>query len=141
MVRQPDVFERLAKVNLIVLDDDPALSRLSLEVTGVQAEIPEAELLRYAASAFRHLADDRATALNAACQSRRIHLLNLPPVDFNPGVTVVHDRRRIRVRDLHPPRTERGRWLSRSMGRPSARSRSGDRPARRPRRPCDASAS
>ena len=97
VVRQPDVFERLAKVDLIVLDDDPALSRVELEVTGVQAEIPEPELLRYAASAFRHLADDRASALIACCRGRRIHLLDLPPVDFSRGVTVVHDRHRIRV--------------------------------------------
>ncbi len=97
VVRQPDVFERLARVDLIVLDDDPALSRVELEVAEVQARIAEAELLRYAASAFRHLADDRAAALNACCLARRIHLLDLPPVDFDLGVTVVHDRRKIRV--------------------------------------------
>jgi cation transport ATPase len=102
VVRRPDVFERLAKVDLIVLDDDPALSRVELEVTGVQASLPESDLLRYAASAFRHLADDRATALNAFCFGRRIHLLDLSPVDFGQGVTVMHDRRRIRVREYAP---------------------------------------
>jgi cation transport ATPase len=97
VVRQPDVFERLAKVDLIVIEDDPALSRVGLEVTGVQTGLAESDLLQYAASAFRHLADDRAAALNAACRSRRVHLLDLSPVDFRPGVTVVHGQRRIRV--------------------------------------------
>ena len=40
VVRRPDVFERLARVDLIVLDDDPALSRVELEVTGVQTQTP-----------------------------------------------------------------------------------------------------
>ena len=102
VVRRPDVFERLARVNLIVIDDDPALSRLELEVTGVQTQLPEADLLRYAASTFRHLADDRASALIAACLDRRIHLLDLPPVDFRQGVTVAHDGRRIRVGEYLP---------------------------------------
>ncbi|MGP0062216.1 MAG: hypothetical protein ACLQGP_01270 [Isosphaeraceae bacterium] len=102
VVRQPDVFERLAGVDLIVLDDNPALSRVELEVTGVRAQVPETELLRYAASAFRHLADDRATALNACCLGRRIHLLDLAPVEFGQGVTVVHDRHRIRVCECMP---------------------------------------
>ena len=71
-------------------------------MTGIQTRLPEPDLLRYAASAFRHLADDRATALIAACQSRGVHLLDLPPVDFRQGVTVVHGRWRIRVREDVP---------------------------------------
>ena len=55
IVRAPAVFDRLAQVDLIVLEDDPSLSRLELEVTEVQTRLPEADLLRYAASAFRHL--------------------------------------------------------------------------------------
>jgi cation transport ATPase len=102
VVHQPDVFERLAKVDLIVIDDDPVLSRVELEVTSIQTRLPESELLRYAASAFRHLADDRATALNAACQSRGVYLLDLPPVDFQQGVTVMYDRWRVRVREDLP---------------------------------------
>jgi cation transport ATPase len=108
VVRRPDVFERLAQVDLIVLDDDPALSRVEVEVAGVQTHLPEADLLRYAASAFRHLADDRATALNAACRSRRVHLLDLPPVGFCPGVTVLHGPRRVRVLEFpYAPASER----------------------------------
>ena len=108
VVRQPDVFERLARVDLIVLDDDPVLSQVELEVTRIETRLPESELLRYAASAFRHLADDRAAALCAACQSRGVYLLDLPPVDFRQGVTVAHDRWLIRVREYVPvPGSER----------------------------------
>jgi Cu2+-exporting ATPase len=99
VVRQPDAFERLAQVDLIVLDDEPALNRVEVEVTGIHTRLPESVLLQYAASAFRHLADDRVGALNAACRSRQIHLLNLPPIDFSTGVTVVHGQRRIHVHE------------------------------------------
>ena len=109
VVRTHDAFERLAQVDLIVLDDDLDLGRLELEVAGIQTRLPESDLLRYAASAYRHLDDDRAGALQAACLERRIHLLDLPPAGFDPGVTVVHGRWRIRVREypsapdgLHP---------------------------------------
>jgi Cu2+-exporting ATPase len=97
VVRRSDVFERLAKVDLIVLDDDPSLSRVELDVTGIQGRLPESDLLRYAASAFRHLADDRSAALDVACRCRGVYLLDLPPVDFREGVTVLHDRHRVRV--------------------------------------------
>jgi Cu2+-exporting ATPase len=99
VLRHPDVLDLLANVDLIVLDDEPSLGRLELEVAGVETELPEAELLRYAASALRQLADDRSAPLNAACRVRRVHLLDLPPDDFRDGVSVVHGRRRIRVRE------------------------------------------
>jgi Cu2+-exporting ATPase len=102
VVRHGDVFERLAQVDLIVLDDDTALSWVETEVTGIQTQYSESEVLRYAASAFRHLADDRAAALIAACRSRGVHVLDLRPVEFSPGVTVVHGRRRIRVLENGP---------------------------------------
>src|SRR5262249_54009368 len=37
VVRRGDVFERLAQVDAIVLDDDPVLSRVAVEVTGIQS--------------------------------------------------------------------------------------------------------
>ncbi len=100
VVRAPDVFERLAKVDMIVIDDNPTLWRSGLEVAQIQSSVDETVVLRYAASAFRHLADERALALVAACRRRRIPLLNLPPVGFSPGVTVLHSDRIVRVRDL-----------------------------------------
>ena len=63
VVRDPEALERLAEVDLMVLDDHQALSRIELEVTRVETRLPESIVLRYAASAFRHLVDDRATAL------------------------------------------------------------------------------
>jgi cation transport ATPase len=99
VVRRPDVFERMARVDLIVLDDDPALSRVELEVTDIRSRLPEPDLLRYATSAFRHLADDRSAALEAACRARGVYLLDLPPVDFRQGVTVMHGRSRVRVHE------------------------------------------
>jgi cation transport ATPase len=97
VVCKPDVFERLAQVDLIVLEDDPVLNRVELELAGIHSQLAEPDLLRYAASAFRHFEDDRARALLAACRNHRIHLLDLPPAGFGPGVTVVHGRRRVSV--------------------------------------------
>jgi cation transport ATPase len=97
VVCRHDVFERLAAVDVVVLDDDPALGRVELEVAGIHTQLAEANVLRYAASAFRHLADDRASALETACRDRRIHRLDLPAVEFGPGVTIRHNGRRIRV--------------------------------------------
>jgi cation transport ATPase len=90
VVRTHDAFGRLAEVDVIVIDDDLDLGRLDLEVAAIETRIPEPDLLRYAASAYRHLDDDRAGALHAACLERGIHLLDLPPAGFEPGVTVVH---------------------------------------------------
>jgi cation transport ATPase len=109
VVRSADAFERLSEVNVIVLDDDLDLGRVELELAGIQTTLAETDLLRYAASAYRHLDDDRAAALMAACRERGIHLLDLRPVAYEPGVTVVLGGWRIRVREypsapdgLHP---------------------------------------
>ena len=118
VVRQPDAFDRLAEVDLIVLDDDPALRRVELEVSGLRTRLPETELLRLAASAFRHLADDRVAALESACRARRAHLLNLPPVGFDPGVTVVHGKHRVCVRESDPAAVGSGPLLVEVDGSP-----------------------
>jgi cation transport ATPase len=101
VVRATDAFERLSAVDLIVLDDDLELGRVELAVAGIRTTLPETDLLRYAASAFRHLDDDRAAALLAACREQKIHLLDMRPVAYEPGVTVVLGRWRLRVRE-HP---------------------------------------
>ncbi len=102
VVRFPDSFNRLAKVDTVVLDDSPALRSCALEVVDVQSRLPEPLLLRYAASAFRHMADERAEALLDACRERHCHVLNLPAVEFDPGVTIEHGKHRVRVRELDP---------------------------------------
>ena len=99
VARDPEALERLAEVDLFVLGDHPVLGLTELEVTRIETHLPEPILLRYAASAFRHLVDGRATALVEACRARRIHVLHLEPVDFGRGVTVAHDKHRIRVLD------------------------------------------
>ena len=99
VVRAPDVFERLACVDVIVIDDTPTLRQTGLAVARIRSSVNEALVLRYAASALRHLADPRALALVAACRQRRIALLNLPPVGFSPGVTVRHGDRLVHVHD------------------------------------------
>jgi Cu2+-exporting ATPase len=99
VVRATDTFERLAACDVIVLDDAPALRLGALEVIRVHTRMAEADLLRYAASAFLHLADERSAALIEACRERRSHLLDLPALDLEAGVTVSHGERRIRVRD------------------------------------------
>src|SRR5262249_15537094 len=93
------VFERLGEVDLVVLDDHPALARAGLEVAGVQTPAPEADILRYAASAYRYLDDPRSLALRESCRDRAVHLLDLEPIDLNGGVTVRHGRRRVTVRE------------------------------------------
>ena len=100
VARDPEGLERLAKVDLFVLQDHPILARTELEVTRIETRLPEPLVLRYAASAFRHLVDDRSNALVNACRAGRIHVLNLDAVDFGRGVTVAHDKHRIRVLDV-----------------------------------------
>ena len=102
VAREPEALERLANVDLVVLRDHPILAKTELDVTRIETRLPEPILLRYAASAFRHLVDDRAAALLAACRARKLHVLNLAPVDFGRGVAVVHDKHKIRVFDADP---------------------------------------
>ena len=102
VARDPEALERLAEVELFVLQDHPSLRKTRLDVARVETRMPEPLLLRYAASAFRHLKDDRAGALADACRDRRIHVLNLQAIDFARGVTVAHDKHRIRVGESDP---------------------------------------
>jgi cation transport ATPase len=99
VARDPEALERLAEVNLFVIEDNPILSRTELDLSKIETHLPEAVLLRYAASAFRHLVDDRSKALVEACRKRKIHVLNLEAVDFGRGVTVVHGKHKVCVMD------------------------------------------
>lgn len=102
VVRTPDALERLARVDEVIVDDAPALHACGLEVAEIRSPLPEALLLRHAASAYRHLADERAEALLDACRDRRCHVLDLPAEGFDAGVTVLHGGRRVRVRERSP---------------------------------------
>jgi cation transport ATPase len=99
VARTPDAFDRLAQVDLLVIEDSPRLWSRRLNVVQVQTHLPENLLLRYAASAFRHMADDRAEALADGCRERGGHLLDLPVAEYESGVTVIHAGHRIRVRE------------------------------------------
>jgi Cu2+-exporting ATPase len=100
VLRQSDVFERLESVDLLIIEDSEPLHRGGLVVDRVQTRMPKADLLRYAASAYQHVVDERSTALGDACRSRGVHVLDLPVVGFEPGVTVAAGRRLIRVREF-----------------------------------------
>ena len=102
VARDAEALERLAEVQLFVLQDHPAFRKLALEVKKVETRLPEPILLRYAASAFRHLRDDRSEALADACRARRVHVLNLEAIEFGRGVTVAHDKHRVRVGEVDP---------------------------------------
>ncbi len=49
----------------------------------------EEDLLRYAATAFHDLDDERAGALRTACRARGIALLDLQPTEFTTDLTLV----------------------------------------------------
>jgi len=105
VVRDPEAFDKLDRVDAILLDDRPALRRISLEVADIETRMPlevEPELLRYAASALRHLDDPRVPALAAACRDRGVHLFDLEPAELTEcgvGVSIVHGARQVRVHE------------------------------------------
>ena len=91
LIREPEALERLATADLLILEHHSALERTELEVDSVQV-FPghhEDELLRYAATAFHDLEDERAGALRTACRSRGIALLDLAPTEFATDLTLV----------------------------------------------------
>ena len=108
IVRDPSAFDRINQVSLVVLDDAPALRFCSLEVAAVESKAGQKDLLRYAASAFRHLDDPRADAMRDACLDQSVHLLDLLPIDMKSGVTVRHAGRRIRIHESGPFQNEDG---------------------------------
>ncbi len=121
VVRDPEALERLAEVELFVLHDHPSLRKPALEVAKVESVLPEGVALRYAASAFRHLEDDRSAALVEACRGRGVPLLDLEAVEFGRGVTVAHDRHRVRVGDADPASGNSGPLAIEVDGKPVGR--------------------
>jgi cation transport ATPase len=102
VIRDPAAIERLTSADLLILDHQTILEHTELEVEAVQV-FPghcEADLLRYAATAFHDLDDERAGALHGACRTRRIVLLELEPAEFATDLTLVQGNNRIKVGDL-----------------------------------------
>jgi cation transport ATPase len=102
LVREPEAIERLATADVLILEHHAALEYNELEVDTVEV-FPgylENELLRYAATAFHELDDERAVALARACHTRMISLLDLEPAEFATDLTLLHGNNRIKVGDL-----------------------------------------
>ncbi len=105
VIRDAEAFDKLDQVDTIVIDDHPALRRTALEVAGIETRLPrevEPDLLRYAASALRHLDDPRVPALAAACRERQVPLFDIEPAaigEHGVGVAIVHGTRRVRVHE------------------------------------------
>jgi cation transport ATPase len=102
VIREPEALERLATADLLVLEHDVVAEHTELEVDSVQV-FPghgEDDLLRYAATAFHDLDDERASALTRVCRTRKIALLDLHPTEFTSDLTLVQGSNRIKVGDL-----------------------------------------
>ena len=102
LVGEPEAIERVAAADVLILEHCPALEHTELDVDSIEAfpGYSENDLLRYAATAFHGLDDERAIALANACHTRMISLLNLQPAEFATDVTLLHGNSRIKVGDL-----------------------------------------
>ena len=102
VIREPEAIERLAAVDILLLEHHLALEHTALELDTVEV-FPghsEDDLLRYAATAFHDLDDERAVALGSACRTRGIALLDLEPTEFMTDLTLLQGNNRIKVGDL-----------------------------------------
>jgi Cu2+-exporting ATPase len=138
VVRDPSAFAAIATADAWLLDHHPNLERAGLEVESIRGDGTSPEiLLRLGATAFRDLADDRATALRAACASCGLPLLEVEPSYHGPGITLDHQAGCFSVRDGHDLDATSlrarplevmadGRVLGRITFRPSARPRAAE---------------
>jgi cation transport ATPase len=132
VIRDASAFERLAAADIWIFDQDFALERGGLEVDRIEGEY-ENTLLQLAATAFRDIADERAIALLAACQSSGIPLLAIEPsyrgssIVLDDGTTcvTVDDARAFggTPADSRLYLTASGRTIGRIGFRPASRSR------------------
>lgn len=102
LIRDAEAIERLANADLLILEDHPALKQTELDVDTIEI-FPghlENNILCYAATAFRNLDDERASALVSACRARGITPLNLHPSELETDLTLVHGSELIKVGDL-----------------------------------------
>jgi cation transport ATPase len=128
LIREADAIERLATADLLVFEHHRALEHTELDLDTVEV-FPghiEADLLRYAATAFHDLDDERAVALRSACRSRSIALLDLQPTEFATDFTLLQGNNRIKVGELGT--RARNHSSSRSPGQVSPRQTNPDAP-------------
>ena len=129
LIREPEAIERLATADIVLLEHRLALEHTELELDTVEV-FPghfEDDLLRYAATAFHDLDDERAVALSSACRTRRIALLDLQPTEFTTDLTLLQGNNRIKVGDLGT--RARGHSRSKSPDHVSPRAAKLDAPA------------
>ncbi|HZW33271.1 MAG TPA: HAD family hydrolase, partial [Isosphaeraceae bacterium] len=138
IVRDPSAFAAIAAADLWLLDHHPNLERTGLEIESIRGHDTGWEiLLRVAATAFRDLADDRATALGTACASCGLSVLEVEPSYRGPGITLIHQAGWFSIRDapelsaspMSPPPLEisaDGRVLGRITFRAAARPRAAE---------------
>lgn len=103
VIRDPEVLNRVAEIDLLVIDDGPASRRFELEVDRVETRMAPSLFYRLAASVYRHRADDRAGALALACRDQGGYLVATRPIDWRGrGVTAEIDGHRVHVGDSGP---------------------------------------
>ena len=102
LIRDPSVLDRLAEIDLVILDHHAAFEHTLLAVDAVEVfpDYAENDLLRYAATALHELDDDRVSALLDECTARGIELLGLQPIEFGTDLTLLHGNDRVKVGDL-----------------------------------------
>jgi cation transport ATPase len=132
LIRDPSAFERLAAADVWIFDHLSCLERDGLEVDRIEGEYQNA-LLQLAATAFRDIADERAIALLAACQSGGISLLPIQPsyrgasIVLDDGTTCITIDDALALggapADSRLYLTESGRTVGRIAFRPASRPR------------------
>jgi Cu2+-exporting ATPase len=101
VVRDATAFRRIASADIFLFDDLAVLEQSGVKTAGVlsQGGTDEAEILRLAATAFRGLADDRAKAMESACELNGIALSTARLSYRGSGITFCDGARSICVRD------------------------------------------
>lgn len=104
VVRDADALRRLASADVLLLEDHPSLDATEVEVAGLRV-FPgntEYQVLRFAASAFRDLDDERSSALESECRARKIPMLESADVavQFGRDLTLHEGDQVIKVGNL-----------------------------------------
>ncbi|HUY36756.1 MAG TPA: hypothetical protein VMV69_28740 [Pirellulales bacterium] len=102
VVRRADVLQRMADVDLLLLDDDAALGARRPELAGVEptGDLTSDELLAYAECALRRFHDPRSAALAAAGRARGLRRLELRVEHRAAWAEIRDDGRCLRVHGL-----------------------------------------
>ena len=89
LIRDPSALARIAAADIFLLDDLPILEHPGLKTTSVLSldGSREADILRFAATAFGALADSRAQALQCACHLNQIEIPAVRASYRGPAVT------------------------------------------------------